>query len=353
MATVYDNFEHNLKDIIDTGLRGGAKVVVSIVARNLKDCGPFASDHRPGLSAEELSRWDGLYQVESKRKRRAGRWRRSTPFSRRRSWTIVTPRSIFDAANVFSRWVRTRRLRANSCLPAIRTRCAFRADSRINEIIRRGASNRDREGVHLVDAEAAMAAQSPHGLVGEEFLYEHVHLNFEGNYLVARAPWLNKSGMICSAANMLGRRRMIAPRRLGRNDSTRRAGEMDVRSRLNDPPFKEQKPITGNNISVCSNESNGFKPQTFPIPCVRKKPAPKPRPTPLPTTGFSRKISPIFSSELATAPGQSNQFAACGAFAAATRTPGRAWVWGWMRPSAKMKPFQPFKKPLRCGLNRS
>ncbi len=57
--------EHNLKDIIDTGLRGGAKVVVSTVARNLKDCGSFASDHRPGLSAEKLSRWDGLYQVGS------------------------------------------------------------------------------------------------------------------------------------------------------------------------------------------------------------------------------------------------------------------------------------------------
>ena len=83
MATVYASFEHNLNDIIDTGLRGGAKVLVSTVARNLKDCGPFASDHRPGLPAEELSRWDNLYQTESGRKRRGG-WRmRSAPFSRR------------------------------------------------------------------------------------------------------------------------------------------------------------------------------------------------------------------------------------------------------------------------------
>ena len=26
----------------------------------------------------------------------------------------------------------------------------------------------------------------PHGLSGEEFFYEHVHLTFEGNYIVAR-----------------------------------------------------------------------------------------------------------------------------------------------------------------------
>src|SRR5208282_4653179 len=62
----------------------------------------------------------------------------------------------------------------------------FRADSRINEIIRRAASHREQQGVRLVDAEAALALRSPHGLTGGEFLYEHVHLNFEGNYLVAR-----------------------------------------------------------------------------------------------------------------------------------------------------------------------
>ncbi len=63
MATVYGSFQRNLNDIIDIGLHSGAKVVVSTVARNLKDCGPFASDHRPGLSAGELSQWDNFYQA--------------------------------------------------------------------------------------------------------------------------------------------------------------------------------------------------------------------------------------------------------------------------------------------------
>ena len=57
------SFEDNLNDIIDIGLRSGAKVLVSTVARNLKDCGPFASEHRPGLTADELSRWDDFYQT--------------------------------------------------------------------------------------------------------------------------------------------------------------------------------------------------------------------------------------------------------------------------------------------------
>jgi hypothetical protein len=32
-----------------------------------------------------------------------------------------------------------------------------------------------------------LSANSPHQIPGEEFFYEHVHLNFQGNYLLARA----------------------------------------------------------------------------------------------------------------------------------------------------------------------
>ena len=57
--------QSNLEDIIDIGRRCGAKVLVSTVARNLKDCGPFASEHRPGLPGEELSQWDNSTRRES------------------------------------------------------------------------------------------------------------------------------------------------------------------------------------------------------------------------------------------------------------------------------------------------
>ncbi len=47
---VYRNFESNLGDIIRAGHASGAGVVVSTVAVNLKDCAPFASQSRAGLS---------------------------------------------------------------------------------------------------------------------------------------------------------------------------------------------------------------------------------------------------------------------------------------------------------------
>ncbi len=45
----------------------------------------------------------------------------------------------------------------------------FRADSRINEIIRHSASDHQRDGVQLVDAESLLNAQSSHGAAGEEY----------------------------------------------------------------------------------------------------------------------------------------------------------------------------------------
>jgi tetratricopeptide (TPR) repeat protein len=240
MATVYNSFEQNLNDIIDTGLRGGAKVLVSTVARNLKDCGPFASEHRPGLTAEEVSQWDNFYQTGI------------------RDQEAARPADAIDAfgqavkvddtyAEAHFRWgqcslalgqdAEASRQFALACdLDTLR----FRADSRINEIIRRTASIRQRQGVQLVDSEAAMALNSPHGLTGEEFLYEHVHLNFEGNYLVARTLAEQIGHALSANAEHPWPTEDDCARRLGWNDYTRREAEMEILSRLNDPPFKEQ-----------------------------------------------------------------------------------------------------------------
>jgi tetratricopeptide (TPR) repeat protein len=240
MATVYSSFERNLNDIVDIGLRSGAKVVVSTVARNLKDCGPFASDHRPGLASEEVSRWDNFYSTAI-RAQQAGR----------AADAINTLRQAAQMDDSFSeahfRWGQCALALGQDAeasrqfaLACDQDTLRFRADSRINEIIRRVASNRAREGVQWVDSDATMAAQSPHGLAGEEFLYEHVHLNFEGNYLVARGLAEQIAHDLSGSAEHPWPTEEDCARRLGWNGSTRRAAEMDILSRLHDSPFNEQ-----------------------------------------------------------------------------------------------------------------
>jgi len=240
MATVYASFEQNLNNIIDTGLGGGAKVLVSTVARNLKDCGPFASEHRPGLPAEELSRWDNFYQM-GVRAQEAGRAAEAIDSFRQAV-------QVDDAyAEAHFRWGQCSLALGQDAeasrqfaLACDQDTLRFRADSRINEIIRRAASNRERQGVQLVDSEAAMALQSPHGLTGGEFLYEHVHLNFEGNYLVARTLAEQIGNALSGSAEPPWPTADDCARRLGWNDFTRHEAETKILSRLNDSPFKEQ-----------------------------------------------------------------------------------------------------------------
>src|SRR5579862_2723293 len=62
MQYAYSNFERNLKDTVEIARRTGARVIVSTVATNLKDCGPFSSLHRENLTPEELGSWTTLVQ---------------------------------------------------------------------------------------------------------------------------------------------------------------------------------------------------------------------------------------------------------------------------------------------------
>ena len=60
--TVYGNFQRNLEEILSDGLGSGAKVVLSTVAVNLKDCPPFATLLRNDLLPTERAAYDKLHQ---------------------------------------------------------------------------------------------------------------------------------------------------------------------------------------------------------------------------------------------------------------------------------------------------
>ncbi|HOY57621.1 MAG TPA: tetratricopeptide repeat protein, partial [Verrucomicrobiota bacterium] len=186
MARVYAHFERNLADIVEIGRARGVKLVVSTVASNLRDCPPFSSMHRPGLTANQIEEWGCLYQrgVDAEAK---GKHAEAV--------------DAFDAAGRIDdhfaelqfRWARCclalgRQAEARQRFALARDADAlrFRVDSRINDLIRNTATDRERDGVFLVDAEELLSRQSPEGLLGEELLYEHVHLNFHGNYALAR-----------------------------------------------------------------------------------------------------------------------------------------------------------------------
>jgi tetratricopeptide (TPR) repeat protein len=186
MNTVYHHFERNLADILRAGQRSGAGIVVSTVAVNLKDSAPFASSHRTGLSDPDKAKWELLYQRGIKAQAAGNEQEAMEQFQAAAqiddSFADLRFRQGKCSLLLGQTQQAQRHFQAARDLDTLRFRC----DTKLNDLIRQGASQRERKHILLADAEQVFAGQSPNGLPGENLFYEHVHLNFDGNYLLAR-----------------------------------------------------------------------------------------------------------------------------------------------------------------------
>lgn len=183
----YQHFARNLKDIIGIVGSSGSKMILCTVGSNLKDCPPFASLHRLELGAADRTQWEELYQ-EGVSREQAGdhaeaieRYLAAAEIDSHYADLQFRLGRCYWALAKYEK-ARERYIRARE-LDTLR----FRADTRINEIIRDSADNEAHEGVYLVDAVRTFEKNSPHNVPGEELFYEHVHMNFKGNTLLAKA----------------------------------------------------------------------------------------------------------------------------------------------------------------------
>lgn len=246
MSVVYDHFARNLSDIINTGRRSGAGIVVSTVAVNLRDSAPFASAHRRSLSEADKTKWEGFYQ-SGITAQKAGK------FDVASGWYRDAAQIDADFAELQFREGRCalalgetneaqKAFAASRDLDTLRFRC----DTRLNDLIRQAVSMRNDRRIVLADAERAFAEQSPDGLPGSDLFYEHVHLTFEGNYLLARsiAPKVESllSGKTTGpvATSQPWPTEADCARRLAWSDWDRQKNLSEMLSRLNNPPFTAQ-----------------------------------------------------------------------------------------------------------------
>jgi len=132
MPAVYENFRRNLRDILDATVY--VPVVLATVAVNVEDFPPLAGDRA------------------------------------RETYALAQQGQGAEARRLF--------LTARD-----QDELRFRADRTINDIIREQARH---PNVTLVDVEEIFATR-PDGLTDRELFWEHVHLTFAGNYVLARA----------------------------------------------------------------------------------------------------------------------------------------------------------------------
>ncbi len=187
MQNVYSNFQTNLECILTDAESAGVPVVMSTVGVNLRDCAPFSSLHDSHLDAGGLAKWTQLYE---------------DGIAQQKEGEFEAAVTAFLSANGLDDQYAELHYRLGHCYlalgkPTEAKRCferardldtlRFRADSTINDTIREVAAEAG-DGVSLVDAAQMYEDASPsEGIPGDAVFFEHVHMTFHGNYLLARS----------------------------------------------------------------------------------------------------------------------------------------------------------------------
>jgi len=242
-AEVYHYFRENLESVLGAARKSGAKVVLSTVAVNLKDCPPFASEHARASEVPN-SEWQKLY-TSATRAQDAG--------------DAAAALSNFQAAAQLDgsfaemqfRWAQSFLFTSNNAQALTHFSLArdvdslpFRADEPLNTVIRQVASAHAAEGVRLVESDVLLGQHNPDGVPGRDSFFEHVHLNFEGNYQLARAVAESVAGLLPqrakNSANQTWATFERCARALALTAWDRRRVYETLRRRLAEPPFENQ-----------------------------------------------------------------------------------------------------------------
>lgn len=245
----YGNFARNLESILQAAHKagvpaGGVPVLLSTVASNLKDCAPFASLHRAGLGEDQKAAWEENY--------RAG-------MAREESGDLRGAEGWYQKACAIDPEFAELRFRLGECELGLGNATAarrdfelardcdalvFRADTEINRIISQAANRHRGDRVVLVDAVETLAGHVPEGIAGEDLFYEHVHLNGDGNYLLAKVFAEAMSAQLPAAVTAGCKKEWVTAdecdRRLGFSLWDRCRTWQAGFSRVSEPPFSTQ-----------------------------------------------------------------------------------------------------------------
>jgi len=189
LEKVYAHFKRNLDDIIDSGCDSGAEVIVCTVATNLKDNAPFASMHRPDLAEVQKMTWEGYYREGIELEADASYVDAVDAYLQAVQIDDNYADLHYRLARCYLQLNRYEEAREYYRKARDTDTLRFRADSQINRIIRESVLSKKNDSVYLADAEHSFKEdeKTPQKIPGEELFYEHVHMNFFGNYLLAES----------------------------------------------------------------------------------------------------------------------------------------------------------------------
>jgi tetratricopeptide (TPR) repeat protein len=242
--TVYRNFQRNLDEILNAGLVSGARIILSTVAVNLKDCPPFGTVSGTDLSPTNRAAYEKLCDDGAAAEAQGRFAEAQSDYQRAAEIVPHSAQAQFHLATCLLHLTNTTEALPHFQQAVDDDTLPFRADSRINSIIRAAARRSAGESLFLCDAAEKLRATRSDGIAGEELFYEHVHLNPNGNYALALA-WAEQVEKLLGPALKSGARASWGSQGecdewLGLTDWNRISVLENILQRIQRPPFSGQ-----------------------------------------------------------------------------------------------------------------
>ena len=203
MEKMYSHFRENLGDICEAARKSGARVILCTVASNLGDCAPFGSAHRSNLSGAETAAWEETYNAGVALEAKGDCAQAAAKYQEAARLDDHFADLHFRLGRCCRELKEFDKGREELILARDQDVLRFRADTRINRIIRDTAAGQESNGIHLLDLVRIFEEEdkAAHGAPGDDLFWDHVHMNFAGNYLLASVPRRRTGSEPCRLLN--------------------------------------------------------------------------------------------------------------------------------------------------------
>jgi len=180
---VIDHYAFSLQRMVALCKKAGVPVLLLNPVCNLRDCPPFKSEHRDGLTAGELERWRSLRE-EARSKFGANPARSIQLFREALEIDGEHAALHFELARCLDSTGRIEEAREEYRLARELDICPLRILDAMNDAV---VSTAGKSGTALVDIRGLFEELSDRGIPGNDWLLDHVHPSIRGHQKIAEA----------------------------------------------------------------------------------------------------------------------------------------------------------------------
>lgn len=206
---VVQQYRYNLQQMVEMAREQGVDVILVNPVSNIRNCPPLKSLHREDLTADEAAQWISLCRQASRKlsggdsadvHAAAGLYQQACRLDSQHAGGFYNLAQCYDAAG------RIEPARAAFLQAKELDICPLRILKPMNEAVLQIARQTD---TPLVDAQALFESHSPDGIVGSQWLLDHVHPGIKGHQLLADtlADKMVELGMVHPRADWQQRKR--------------------------------------------------------------------------------------------------------------------------------------------------